>query len=170
MFAEQDGEVVEAGGMRAVVAPGATRSAPTPGSRPTRHARVRQHFPPPGRVAYAAAQMVILLKGRVQPGRREDLMRFLCEAVRFYERPGGILTRLLWDVEDRDAFVELIEYAGRGMYEQDQQRVACDPEMRSYLERWHQMLTEAPVVETYEDLTAEIHQRATAGEVSRDAK
>lgn len=101
--------------------------------------------------------MVILLKGRVRPGRREDLVRFLRDAVECYERPDGILTRLLWDMDDPDAFVELIEYADRATYELDQRRVAFDPEMRGYLERWHALLAEAPVVETYEELTREIH-------------
>ncbi len=101
--------------------------------------------------------MVILLKGRVRPGRREDLVRFLRDAVPCYERPGGIRTRLLRDVDDPDAFIELIEYADRGTYERDQQRVATDPEMRGYLERWRALLADAPLVETYEELTAEIH-------------
>ena len=101
--------------------------------------------------------MVILLRGRVQPGRREDLVHFLRDAVPCYERPGGITTRLLRDVDDPDAFVELIEYADRDTYERDQQRVASDPEMRGYLDRWHALLAEAPAVEAYEELTAEIH-------------
>lgn len=101
--------------------------------------------------------MVILLKGRVQPGRREDLVRFLRDAVPCYERPGGILARLLWDVNDPDAFVELIEYADRATYELDQRRVAFDPEMRRYLERWHALLAGAPLVETYDEMTTEIH-------------
>ncbi|HXM57808.1 MAG TPA: hypothetical protein VOB72_20595 [Candidatus Dormibacteraeota bacterium] len=101
--------------------------------------------------------MVIMLRGRVQPGRREDLVRFLRDAVPCYERPEGILTRLLRDVDDPDAFVELIEYADRDAYELDQRRVASDPEMRGYLDRWHSLLAEAPVVETYEELTEAIH-------------
>src|SRR5215472_5902433 len=104
--------------------------------------------------------MVIMLRGRVQPGRREDLVRFLREAVPCYERPAGILTRLLWDVDDPDAFVELIEYADRGTYERDQERVAVDPEIRGLLGRWHTLLAGALTVETYEDLTTEIHAHA----------
>lgn len=101
--------------------------------------------------------MVILLRGRVQPGRRDDLVRFLREAVPCYERPGRILTRLLRNVDDRDEFVEVIEYGDRSTYERDQDRVASDPEMRAYLERWHSLLAGPPTVETYEELTTEIH-------------
>jgi quinol monooxygenase YgiN len=101
--------------------------------------------------------MVILLGGRVRPGRREDLVHFLRDAVPCYERPGGIRTRLLRDVEDPDAFVEVVEYADPGTYERNQERVASDPEMRAYLERWHALLAEAPVVGTYEEMTAELH-------------
>jgi len=104
--------------------------------------------------------MVIMLKGRVQSGQREELVRFLRDAVLCYERPAGILTRLLCDVDDPDAFVELIEYADRDAYDADQQRVASDPEMRTYLDRWHALLASAPVVQTYEELTEEIHTAA----------
>lgn len=60
-------------------------------------------------------------------------------------------------MDDPDAVVEVIEYADRGTYVQDPERMASDPEMRGYLERWHVLLAAAPVVETYEELTVEIH-------------
>jgi quinol monooxygenase YgiN len=101
--------------------------------------------------------MVILLSGRVQPGRRDDLVRFLRDAVPYYEKPGNILTRLLRSPADPDHFVEVIEYADRATYERDQERVASDPEMRAYLERWHSLLAQPPSVEVYEELTGEIH-------------
>lgn len=104
--------------------------------------------------------MVIMLRGRVQPGRREDLVEFLREAVPCYERPGGIRTRLLRDVADPDAFVEVVEYADRATCERDQERVESDPEMLGLLERWHGLLAAPPAVETYEELSAEIHAAA----------
>jgi quinol monooxygenase YgiN len=101
--------------------------------------------------------MVILLSGRVQPGRRDEMVRFLRDAVPFCEMPGNILTRLLRSPTDPNHFVEVIEYADRSSYERDQGRVASDPEMRAYLERWHSLLAEPPSVRIYDELTGEFH-------------
>jgi quinol monooxygenase YgiN len=89
------------------------------------------------------------LRGRVTPGRRDDLVSFLREAIRFYERPGGIRVRLMWDVADPDRFVEVVEYADQAIHDLDQARVADDPEMSDYLRRWRELLVGPPVVETY---------------------
>jgi quinol monooxygenase YgiN len=89
------------------------------------------------------------LRGRVAPGRRDDLVTFLAEAIPVYERPGGIRIRLLWDTGDPDRFVEIAEYADQETHDRDQVRVDTDPEMRGYLRRWRALLAEQPVVETY---------------------
>ena len=89
------------------------------------------------------------LRGRVAAGRREDLVAFLREAIPFYERPGGIRIRLMWDVADADRFIEVVEYADQRIHDTDQARVADDPEMVGYLRRWHELLAEPPQVETY---------------------
>jgi quinol monooxygenase YgiN len=89
------------------------------------------------------------LRGRAVPGRRADLVAFLCEAVPFYERPGGIRVRLLWDVSDPDRFVEVVEYADQDVHDRDQVRVDSDAEMQDYLRRWRALLAEPPEVETY---------------------
>ena len=89
------------------------------------------------------------LRGRVAPGRRADLVAFLGEAVPFYEQPGGIHVRLLWDVTDPDRFIEVMEYADQQTHDRDQIRVGSDPEMQGYLRRWRALLAEAPEVEVY---------------------
>jgi quinol monooxygenase YgiN len=89
------------------------------------------------------------LRGRVLPGRRDDLVAFLREAIPFYERPGGIQVRLMWDVADPDRFVEVVRYADQASHDTDQSRVAEDPEMNGYLRRWRDLLAEPPEVETY---------------------
>jgi quinol monooxygenase YgiN len=89
------------------------------------------------------------LRGRVAPGRRADLVEFLREAIPFYERPGGIRVRLMWDVADSDRFIEVVEYADQRSHDIDQARVADDPEMGDYLRRWRDLLIEPPQVETY---------------------
>ena len=89
------------------------------------------------------------LRGRVVPGHREDLVVFLAEAIPFYERPGGISVRLLWDVADPDRFIEVVEYADQETHDRDQARVADDPEMGAYLRRWRSLLAEPPQVEAY---------------------
>ena len=89
------------------------------------------------------------LRGRALPGRRADLVAFLHEAVPFYERPGGIRVRLLWDVSDPDRFVEVVEYADQDVHDRDQVRVDSDAQMQDYLRRWRALLAEPPEVETY---------------------
>lgn len=90
------------------------------------------------------------LRGHSVPGRRADLVDFLAEAIPFYERPGGIRVRVLWDTADPDRFVEIIEYADQAAHDRDQLRVERDPQMRGYLERWRALLDAPPQVETYE--------------------
>lgn len=60
------------------------------------------------------------LRGRVRPGYRHDLMAFLAEAIPFYERPGGIRIRVLWDVADPDRFIEVVEYDDQDTHDRDQ--------------------------------------------------
>lgn len=89
------------------------------------------------------------LRGRAAPGRRADLIAFLREAIPFYEQPGGIRVRILWDVADPDRFIEVVEYADQDTHDRDQTRVEADPTMRDYLRRWRELLAEPPQVETY---------------------
>jgi len=41
------------------------------------------------------------------------MSQVLVEAIPFYEQPGGIHVRVLWDMADYDRFNEIIEYAAR---------------------------------------------------------
>ncbi|SDK77983.1 hypothetical protein E3T54_10350 [Cryobacterium sp. Sr8] len=86
------------------------------------------------------------LRGRVAAGRRADLVRLLAEAIPFYERPGGIRVRVLWDLANPDRFVEIIEYADQDSHDRDQLRVEPDPEMIAYLHRWRELLAGPPQV------------------------
>ncbi len=90
------------------------------------------------------------LRGRVAAGRRLDFEEFLAEAIGFYESPGGIRVRVLWDVTDSERFVEVIEYADQAAHDRDQLRVENDVRMRDFLERWRDLLEGPPDVETYE--------------------
>jgi hypothetical protein len=100
-----------------------------------------------------AGRVVLHLGGRVQPGRLDDLLAFLAEAVPFYERPGGITVSLLTGYDDPEEFIEVVEYADDRTYEADQRRVESDPEMRGYLDRWRALLTGPPRVTVYRDRT-----------------
>lgn len=83
------------------------------------------------------------------PGKRDEFLAFLREAIPFYESPGGITVRLLQDVRDDHRFIELVLYDGQDAYARDQERVANDPAMKAYLTRWRGLLAEPPVVEVY---------------------
>ena len=99
-------------------------------------------MPPPTRID-------LHLRCRVTPGRREEFLAFLREAIPFYEAPGGIEIRLLQDLHDDHRFIELVLYDDQATYERDQERVASDPAMNALLARWRQLLTDPPVVEVY---------------------
>ena len=89
------------------------------------------------------------LRLRVAPGRREEFLAFLREAIPYYESPGGIEIRLLQDKSDDHRFIELVLYRDEHAYERDQQRVASDPEMKRLLERWRSFLVDPPQIEVY---------------------
>lgn len=89
------------------------------------------------------------LRCRVKPGMRDAFIAFLAEAKPFYESPGGIEVRLLADTHDDHRFIELVLYENEPAYLRDQQRVEHDATMKSYLQRWRELLAEPPVVEVY---------------------
>lgn len=92
------------------------------------------------------------LRIRVPVGGEQPLREFLNDAIPFYEAPGGIHMRLVRDASDPLAFIEIVEYATREDYAADQHRVANDPEMAGYLERWRKLLDGPPGVEVWEQL------------------
>ena len=89
------------------------------------------------------------LRVRVAPGRREEFLALLREAIPYYESPGGIEVRLLQDKADEHRFIELVLYENEQAYERDQQRVATDPTMKRYLDRWRSLLAAPAQVEVY---------------------
>ncbi len=89
------------------------------------------------------------LRGTVAKGRRKDFDEFLAEAIPFYESPGGIRVRILWELANPDRFLEIIEYADQAAHDRDQVRVENDVQMRDMLERWRDLLDGPPQVETF---------------------
>jgi quinol monooxygenase YgiN len=98
-------------------------------------------------------RVILHLRIRILPGRRDALLAFLREAIPFYERPGGIRVSLYEDAADADRFIEVVEYADRAAFDADQRRVENDPEMRAWLERWRELLQGPPEVEVYRDIS-----------------
>ena len=97
----------------------------------------------------APTRIDLHLRVRVATGRREAFFAFLREAIPYYEGPGGIEIRLLQDKADDHRFIELVLYEDEQAYERDQERVASDPVMKRYVERWRSLLAEPPQVEVY---------------------
>ncbi|NUQ53083.1 MAG: antibiotic biosynthesis monooxygenase [Phycisphaerales bacterium] len=89
------------------------------------------------------------LRCRIVPGRRAEFLEFLRNAIPYYESPGGISVRLLQDIGDAERFIEVVRYEDEATYVRDQERVANDLTMKSYLTRWRALLAEDPVVEVY---------------------
>src|SRR3954470_12216633 len=90
---------------------------------------------------------------RVAPGMREEYLAFLREGIPYFESPGGIEVRLLEDRSDDHRFIELILYENEQVYQRDRQRIANDPEMKKFLERWRALLAEEPHAEVYRLVT-----------------
>jgi quinol monooxygenase YgiN len=97
----------------------------------------------------AAAAIELHLRITVAPGRRGEFLAFLARATPFYEQPGGIRIRLLQDAADDHRFIEVVEYDSPRVYQRDQERVASDPTMKSYLDTWRSLLAGPPAVEVY---------------------
>lgn len=90
------------------------------------------------------------LRIRVKNENRDNFLAFLRQAIPFYESPGGIRVRLIRDRADPQRYTEIVEYDSREAFEIDEHRVAHDPQMRAFLDRWRALLAAPPEVETYE--------------------
>lgn len=101
----------------------------------------------------SAARIDLHLRIRVKDGRRGEFLAFLREAIPVYESPGGIRVRLLERIGNDHEFIEVVQYESEGVYAADQERVEHDPRMRALLQRWRDLLADAPAVETYRFLT-----------------
>lgn len=89
------------------------------------------------------------LRGTIAAGQRDAFDEFLAEAIPYYESPGGIRVRVLWNVSDPQKFVEVIEYVDQFAHDRDQLRVENDARMRGLLARWRGLLAGPPAVETF---------------------
>lgn len=95
--------------------------------------------------------MITLYLHGVVHTSRADLEAFLARALPTYEAPGGIRTRLQWDLDDERRFVEIIEYADRRAYDADQVRIDEDPDMVRLLAEWRTHLVGPVRVEAFEE-------------------
>lgn len=107
--------------------------------------------------------VVLHLRIKVAPEKREELLTFLRDARDYYQQPGGIRMRLLQDGDDDNALLEVFEYETVEDYQRDEQRVATDPMMRAVLAKWRSLLKGKPKVETYIDLTESELEAGDAG-------
>lgn len=80
---------------------------------------------------------VVALNYSVAPEKREALFCFMERAIPFYEKPGGIRVKLYESADHSGTFLELVSYASRKIYQEDQYRIEHDPEYRRVLAEWH---------------------------------
>lgn len=86
----------------------------------------------------------------VKADRLQEFFDFLLEAIPFYEQPGGIRILLFQDRSNPKRFIEKVEYADETAFLSDQVRVETDSQMQGYLQRWRELLEQAPEVEVYQ--------------------
>ena len=75
--------------------------------------------------------IVLVLEGRVLPGKREAMEAFLRDARPYYESLGDVSMRFLWHTDDHHRFREEFTYHTDEAYRQDDERVENDPEMQA---------------------------------------
>jgi [ribosomal protein S5]-alanine N-acetyltransferase len=92
----------------------------------------------------------LLLRVRVPPQHRELFHEFLRNAIPEYEEPGDIRMALLRNREDPDEYIEVVEYASREAFDEDQIRMETNGRMQELLKSWRTYLLGPPVVETFE--------------------
>jgi hypothetical protein len=90
-----------------------------------------------------------------EPNGRE-LTAYLRRAVPFYQSLSGVNVRLLRSLDRPGRFAEIIEYSTEEAFRADQVRVAEDKQMQDFLAQWRELLTEAPEVEHFADITTDI--------------
>jgi quinol monooxygenase YgiN len=96
-----------------------------------------------------AGRIDLHLRIRIKEGRRAEFLAFLREAIPKYEAPGGIEVRLLERLDDEHEFIEVVHYENERAYAADQERVESDPRFRALLERWRELLVDAPAIEVF---------------------
>ena len=74
-------------------------------------------------------------------------------AIPVYEALGNARIRLLRNVDDPAAFVQIVEYRADEVLELNRQRLASDPTMRSYMQGWRMLTAGAVEIDVYEDIT-----------------
>jgi len=74
-------------------------------------------------------------------------------AIPVYEALGNARIRLLRNVDDPTAFVQIVEYQTDEALELNRQRLASDPMMRSYMQGWRMLTAGAVEIDVYEDVT-----------------
>ena len=98
------------------------------------------------------AAIILVLEGRVLPGKQRDLESFLREARPYYESIGDVSMRFLWDARDDGRFREVFQYRTREAFEADDHRVNHDPVMKQYLARWRTLLDGEISVSVWNDV------------------
>ena len=100
-----------------------------------------------------AVARILHLRMRTTSASATQLLSIVKAAIPFYEASGGGRVRLLRNVDDPGAFVQVIEYKVDATMEFNRQRIASDPAIQAYLMAWRSLLAGAAEIDVYEDVT-----------------
>ena len=100
----------------------------------------------------ATVRRIVQIKVRMPTGDVSQLLSLMRTAIPFFQAFGGATVRLLKNVDDPAAFVQMIEYETHGALELNRHRVASDPMMQGYLQTWRTLTMGAVEVDVYEDV------------------
>jgi quinol monooxygenase YgiN len=74
------------------------------------------------------------MRGRVKPGRREEMERTFAEIAPAHVQHGLVSVELAWEAGEPDRFLEIIHFRDRESYERNAARPETDADFRRQLD------------------------------------
>jgi len=102
----------------------------------------------------AKAKRILHVKIRIPSADTTSLLTTTMKnALSMYGAFGDAQVRLLRNADDRNQFVQVIEYQMDETIELNRQKFASDPMVQNYLQAWRTLFPGAIEIDVYEDIT-----------------
>jgi hypothetical protein len=97
-------------------------------------------------------ERILHIKFRSPTADSSQLVSLFQSAMPFYQATGVTRARLLRNVDDPSAFIQVLEYQVSEMIEINRQAIASDPMMQGYLRAWRAIVPGGVEVDVYEEV------------------
>jgi len=102
----------------------------------------------------AKAKRILQVKIRIPSADTTSLLTATMKnALSMYSAFGDAQVRLLRNADDRNQFIQVIEYQMDKTIELNRQKFASDPMVQNYLQAWRTLFPGAIEIDVYEDIT-----------------